>query len=100
MSQNRGKDLNQKESPQQTRILRPAFAFIGINMKNIINMEHFPGKRFSAPDDSSEGESLKCEGSVHPMILKAIIKIRIVFRKLLLRNIHTYMNDISIIVTD
>lgn len=49
MSQNRGKDLNQKESPRQTRILRPAFAFIGINMKNIINMEHFPGKRFSAP---------------------------------------------------
>jgi len=49
MSQNGGKDLNHKKTPQPTRILRSAFAFIGVRMKNILNMEHFLGKGVSVP---------------------------------------------------
>lgn len=49
MSPNGGKDLSQKKSPQQTRILRSAFALVGISKKSIVHMEHFPRKGFSAP---------------------------------------------------
>lgn len=49
MSQDGGKDLNQKKSPQQTRILRSAFAVLGVWMKNVIDRKSFPGKGLSAP---------------------------------------------------
>lgn len=44
MSQNGGKDLNYKKAPQQTRILRSAFACIGIRTEDVLHMEHLPGK--------------------------------------------------------
>lgn len=48
MSQNGGKDLSHKKAPPQTKILRSAFAFIGVRT-NILSTEHFAGKGVSVP---------------------------------------------------